>query len=247
MNHRCTCLALLVLSASVCLVDAADDKGWTELTPNNFEAFKPPYTDWVWAGAVKLDEKNPRRLAYTPGKGIAVNGPKGRSRNLVTKQNYRDVECHVEFAIPKGSNSGVKFLGRYEIQILDSFNKPKEKLTGSDCGGIYPRGENRPRYHTIDKGTPPRVNACKAPGAWQSLDVVFRAPRFDAAGKKTENARFIKVVLNGEVIHENIEQPYPTGSAWRLTKEVPEGPLLLQSDHGPVAFRNVRIKPIELK
>jgi hypothetical protein len=133
-------------------------------------------------------------------------------------------------------------MGLYEIQIFDSHGK--KELTGSDCGGIYPRGEQQPKYHTIDKGVPPRVNAARPAGEWQTLDITFRAPRFDADGKKTVDARFVKVVLNGQVIHENEAVHYPTGSAWRLAKEVPRGPLLLQADHGPVAFRNVRVRPV---
>ena len=67
--------------------------------------------------------------------------------------------------------------------------------------------------------------------------MTFRAPRFDASGKKVANARFVKVVLNGKVVQEDVEVPSPTGHAWRLA-EVATGPILLQADHGPVAFRN---------
>ena len=143
--------------------------------------------------------------------------------------------------IPEGSNAGVKFEGLYEVQILDS-SKAK-KLTGSDCGGIYPRAELLPKYHHLDEGHPPRVNACKAPGEWQTLDVTFQAPRFDGQGKKVANARFVKVVLNGVVVQDDVEVSSPTGHAWRLP-EVPQGSILLQADHGPVAFRNIRVRPL---
>src|SRR4029079_14875977 len=96
----------------------------------------------------------------------------------------------------------------------------------------------------IDKGIPPKVNACLPPGEWQTLDIIFVAPRFDAEDKKTANAKFVKVVLNGKVIHENVDMEYPTGHAWR-NKEVASGPLLLQGDHGAVAFRNVRVRPYQ--
>jgi hypothetical protein len=152
------------------------------------------------------------------------------------------VEAHVEFLIPKGSNSGVKMMGLYEIQILDTHGA--KELSGDSCGGIYPRAEDKPRYHHIDKGVAPKVNAAKPAGEWQTLDIIFKAPRFDAAGKKIANAKFVKVTLNGQVVHENVEVECPTGAAWRLKPEVAKGPLLLQSDHGPVAFRNVRIRPL---
>jgi hypothetical protein len=158
----------------------------------------------------------------------------------VSKQKFGDVEVHAEFMIPKGSNSGVKLEGLYEIQIFDSYGVEEPKAT--DCGGIYPRAEQKPTYHHIDKGVPPRTNASKPPGEWQSLDIVFQAPRFDADGKKIANARFVKVVLNGQVVHEDVEVKTPTGHAWH-NQEIPTGPLLLQADHGPVAFRNVRARP----
>ncbi len=91
--------------------------------------------------------------------------------------------------------------------------------------------------------SPPRVNAARPFGEWQTLDVVFHAPRFDADGKKTADARFVKVVLNGQVIHEDVAVKTPTGHAWR-NKEVARGPILLQADHGPVAFRKIRVRAL---
>jgi putative membrane-bound dehydrogenase-like protein len=218
--------------------------GWITLFGDkDLGAWDKPAKEWIIAGDAALDAMNPRRLVPKPGTGVLVNGPKGRAANLVSKEKFTDVEAHVEFLIPKGSNSGVKLMGLYEIQIFDSYGK--KELTGSDCGGVYPRGEQEPKYHTIDKGVPPRVNAARPAGEWQTLDITFRAPRFDADGKKTADARFIKVVHNGQVIHEDVPVHYPTGSAWRLEKEIPRGPLLLQADHGPVAFRNVRVRPIQ--
>jgi hypothetical protein len=188
-----------------------------------------------------MDPQDPKRLTAKPGNSVLVNGPKGRTRNLLSKQKFGDIESHIEFLIPERSNSGVKFEGLYEIQILDSYGVQTPKAT--DCGGIYPRAELKPTYHYLDDGVPPRVNAARPAGEWQTLDVIFQAPRFDAAGKKIANARFVKVVLNGQLIHENMELRTPTGNAWQ-DKEIPTGPLLLQADHGPVAFRNVRVRPI---
>ena len=72
----------------------------------------------------------------------------------------------------------------------------------------------------------------------------LQGPRFDSEGKKIRNARFDKVVLNGQVVHENVELNTPTGNAWKL-KEIARGPLLLQGDHGPVAFRKIRVREID--
>lgn len=218
--------------------DAAGAAAAADLA-DSLDAFRDPKDGWLTCSDAALDPKNPKKLVFEPGQGILLS--LGEGKDLMTKQNYRDCRVELEFMIPKGSNAGVKLNGCYEIQILDSFGKTK--LTGSDCGGIYPRAELRPRYRTIDDGVPPRANACREPGQWQSLVIVFRAPRFDAAGKKTANARFDLVKLNGQVIHENQEVAYPTGHAWH-NAEKPEGPVLFQGDHGPVAINQLRIVPL---
>ena len=239
-SHRVLAATILILVTTA--RGRGDNDSWTDLSSGEkaLEAWGNPTGDWFCAASAEPDPKNPRILQAKPGQGILVNGPKGRTVDLSTKQRFKDIEVHLEFLIPKGSNSGVKFEGLYEIQILDSFGIKKPK--GSDCGGIYPRAEEEPEYHHIDEGVPPRSNAARPAGEWQTLDVIFQAPRFDAQNKKVANARFVKVVLNGRVIHENVEVRTPTGSAWRLKKEMPEGPLLLQGTHGAVAFRNVRIR-----
>ena len=238
---RFSWLGPIMLLCGLCLDVAAQEPKWIDLlAEEKFDLWKGPPGDWQFVGSVELDAKSPRMLAWKEGKGVIVNGPKGRANNLLTKQDFTDAEVHVEFVVPKGSNSGVKLMGLYEIQIFDSFGV--KELTGADCGGIYPRAEEQPKYHHIDKGVPPKVNACKAPGEWQTLDIIFRAPRFDADGKKTSNAKFVKVMMNGQVIHEDVEVLYPTGAAWRLKKEIAAGPLMLQADHGPVAFRDVKVR-----
>ncbi len=243
------CLGLLLLGLSVVVIAtpaASDEPKWLELLGANWqESWKPPVDDWFLTASVGLDPKNEKRLQATPGPGdILVNSAKGRTRDLHTKQSFGDVEVHAEFLIARGSNSGIKFHDHYEIQILDSYGKTK--LTGDSCGGIYPRAEDKPKYHHIDDGIPPRVNAAKPAGQWQTLDVIFRAPRFDRDGKKIANARIVKAVLNGQLIHENQEMQTPTGSNW-TRKEMASGPLMLQGDHGPVAFRNVRVRPYQAK
>jgi hypothetical protein len=216
----------------------AEDSG-SNVPLKDLMAFQRPIDNWTICGGVKLDPHNRRQLATEPGEGILVSHGKGV--NLLTKKSYRDCQLEVEFMIPQGSNSGVRLNGCYDIQIYDSWKK--QKVTGSDCGGIYPRGEFKPHYHTIDDGTPPNVNACREPGKWQSLKISFTSPRFDANGKKTSNGKFVHVELNGVVIHENAEAKCPTGGRWR-DPDRDQGPILFQGDRGPVAFRNLRIKPL---
>ena len=193
-------------------------------------------------GDVKMDQANTRQLATRPGSGVAVNGAKGRTRNLLSKYEHGDLVAHVEFIVPAGSNSGVYFQGRYEIQILDSWGVKKEDLKHGDCGGIYQRWDKGKGF----EGHPPRLNASLPPGRWQTFDVVFRAPRFDAHGKKIANAKFLKVVHNGKLVHENVEVTGPTRAA-AFRDERPAGPLMLQGDHGPVAYRNIWVRPLEVE
>ncbi|MEA3368085.1 MAG: DUF1080 domain-containing protein, partial [Planctomycetota bacterium] len=223
---RTTCPTCCRLPAAAFLVlllgqaTAAGEAAWPRLGADAWHHSEA----WVAAGDAMIAPDNPERLVGKPGTGVLINGKTGRVPSLVTKRAFQDVEVHVEFMVAKGSNSGVIFHGNHEIQILDSAHV--EKPTGAHCGGIYPRAEAEPSYHHIDKGSPPRVNAAKPPGEWQTLDIIFRAARFDPAGKKTANARFVRVVHNGVVIQENQEVPFACGPNWDR-KQYPRGPIII--------------------
>jgi hypothetical protein len=147
-----------------------------------------------------------------------------------TAQPYRDFRLHLEFRTPympyargqQRGNSGVYIQERYEVQILDSFG-----LTGeaNECGGLY-------RYRAPDQ------NMCLPPLAWQTYDIEFRAPRFDASGQKVASA-IITVMLNGVGVQNNVQPPNKTGGG------KPEGPddrpIQLQDHRNPVQFRNIWI------
>ncbi|MCC6409423.1 MAG: ThuA domain-containing protein [Planctomycetes bacterium] len=155
--------------------------------------------------------------------------------DVVSKATFGDALFHVEFRSPdmgaqaKGQergNSGVYLQGRYELQVLDSFGLKPEL---GDCGAIYGKKV-------------PDVNACKPAGEWQSYDIRFTAPRFDASGAKTANAR-VSVWQNGIPIHRDVEIDGPTGGAIGQA-EAATGPLLLQDHGNPVRYRNVWVLPI---
>jgi hypothetical protein len=214
----------------VVLFNGKDLSGWKTEDPKRID-------HWKAVSNVKLDEKDPHKLDGE-GDGGSADGvlflpkPEGGC-DIYTEQAFGDVELHIEFNIPKGSNSGVYLMGQYECQVLDSFGKPDDKLGVHDCAAVY----------TFSK---PKVNACKAPGEWQTYDITFRAPRFDSSGKKVENAKYVKVVQNGKTVQEDVEVPHSTGGQLP-GGEKPKGPLMLQGNHGPCAFRNIRVKPVELK
>jgi hypothetical protein len=211
------------------LFNGKDLKGWKYRGGDKAAA----RSKWSVVEAVALKEGKPERLEAMAGVGVLLNGDDGRGVDLLSEHEHGDCQLHVEFCVAKGSNSGVYFQGQYEVQIFDSFGRKDAELKYGDCGGIY-------------NTAAPRTNASKAPGQWQTFDVTFQAPRFDEAGKKTANAKFIKVIHNGTVIHEDVEVKGPTTAALG-GPEKPKGPLMLQGDHGPVAFRNLRISPLTAK
>lgn len=146
-----------------------------------------------------------------------------------TNEAFGDCTLHVEFMLAympdaRGqgrSNSGVYLQSRYEVQVLDSFGLNGEN---NDCGGIY----------TIAK---PEVNMCLPPLTWQTYDIDFQAPVFDATGNKTSDAR-ITVKHNGVLIHDDVKAPHVTASA-PLAKEGEKGPIYLQNHGNPVRYRNL--------
>ena len=205
------------------------------------KAMRPESSTWQVCGAVELGpEAEHQEFIIKPGTGLLVSGEKGKTSNLCTEYQHGDCYANIEFKVPQGSNSGVYFQGKYELQICDSYGK--DDVGFGDCGGIDVRWiDNK----NVD-GHAPRFNASKAPGKWQTLYVIFKAPRFDADGKKIANAMFVRVDHNGRVIHENVELKGPTRSAMP-GPEAPLGPLMIQGDDGPVAYRLLCIYPLKCR
>ena len=238
-----TLLAFAASAAIVVPTLAGNDDGWVSLTGEHpLDAWRQPTAAWYEAGDARPDPKDPKKLVPLEGRGVILNGQNGRTRNLLSKTEFGDIEAHFEFMIPKGSNSGIKFQGLYEIQILDSHGVARP--TANHCGGVYPRAELLPKYHYLDEGVPPRVNAAKPFGTVADARRRLPSASIRRDGKKTAEARLVKAVLNGQVIHEDVVLKTPTGHAYR-NQEVAKGPLLLQADHGPVAFRNIAIRPLD--
>ena len=214
------------------LLNGKNLSGWTG------QDGKP--NEWFTTSSVRFERLlSPTRLiGVAAPSGTILNGPQGRTANLVTTEKFGDVELYLEFMLSKGSNSGVYLQGLYEVQIFDSFGSV-EPMRTSDGGAIYHRWID----NKSEGGSPPAVNASRRPGEWQSYQIWFRAPRFDAGGKKTENARFIRVLHNGLLVQDNVEAEGPTRAHMNLV-EAPLNPLMLQGDHGPVAFRNIHIRSL---
>ncbi|MBI3191457.1 MAG: DUF1080 domain-containing protein, partial [Pedosphaera parvula] len=127
-------------------------------------------------------------------------------------------------------NSGVYLMGRYEIQILDNYNN--ETYPNGQCGAMY-------GHHA------PLVNVCRPPGEWQTYDIVFRGPRYDAQGKLTEPA-FVTILQNGTLVQDNVMILGNTSNkgAARYEPGLIKGPISLQDHGNPVRFRNIWIRKL---
>ena len=236
---------LLFLALILCLFPVMD-AGAKEsiksvvLTGGDFSQWRSNTGQWQIVGDTFIKPGNNNLLGMKPGTGVIVNGPVGRTSHLFSKDQFGDIKAHIEFMVSKDSNSGVYFMGRYEIQVFDSWQK-KPQYQGIECGGIYERWDDN-REPKGYEGHSPWANVSKEPGQWQTFDIIFRAPRFNTRGQKVANARFEKVVHNETVVHADVEVSGPTRAS-AYNDEKPTGPLVLQGDHGPVAYRNIRIEP----
>ncbi len=240
MNIRNTKILVILLLVFAVNVGAKESGKSVVLTGGDFSQWRDNTGQWQIVGDVFTKPDNNKLLSSKPGTGVIVNGPAGRTTHLLSKEVFGDVKAHIEFMVSKDSNSGVYFMGRYEIQVFDSRQK-KSQYPGIECGGIYERWDDN-REPKGYEGHSPRVNVSREPGQWQTFDIIFRSPRFNRRGEKIANARFEKVVHNGTVVHADVEVSGPTRAS-AYNDEKPTGPLMLQGDHGPVAYRNIRIEP----
>lgn len=159
--------------------------------------------------------------------------------SITTKQSFGDCQLHLEWAAPDKvvgegqgrGNSGVFLMNLYEVQILDSYDN-KTYFDGQ-CGALY-------------KQWPPMVNANRKPGQWQTFDILFTAPRFDAQGKLLKPG-YVTVLQNGVVVQNHSELLGIT--AWesppKYTAHPPKGPIQLQFHGNPVRFRNIWVREIQ--
>lgn len=164
------------------------------------------------------------------------------SGDIETKQGFGSCQLHIEWKTPaviagngqSRGNSGIFFMGRYELQVLDSYNNPT--YVNGQAASIY-------KQHI------PLVNASRKPGEWQSYDVIFTAPQFYADGQIQTPAR-ITVFHNGVLVQNNVE--IKGGTEWIVLasykKHSDKEPLILQ-DHGndggnPLSYRNIWVREL---
>ncbi|WP_437226800.1 3-keto-disaccharide hydrolase [Planctomicrobium sp. SH661] len=225
--------ALVVTAAAWAFDEWKSNIAWEEpkvVTPGTGSA--PPSDAIVLLDGKHLDAwENVQNWTFQDGYGIAGSA-------VATKQKFGDCQLHLEFATPEkvsGSgqgrgNNGVYLMGRYELQILDSYENPT--YFDGQCGSIY-------------KQHPPLVNACRKPGEWQTYDIFFTAPRFNADGT-LESPAAMTVLQNGVLIQNHFQLLGAT--AWDKAPEYHAHGLresLQLGYHGnPVRFRNIWIRDL---
>lgn len=169
------------------------------------------------------------------GKFTVVKG----TGDIQTKQGFGDMQLHIEWTAPTEivgesqgrGNSGLFLMGMYEVQILDNFNN--RTYSNGQAGSVY-------------KQFPPLVNAMRAPGEWNTYDVIFRAPRFDKNGMLIRAAR-VTVIHNGVLVQDNMELKGPTEYIGipQYKAHADKLPIRLQDHGNPVSFRNIWVRPLD--
>lgn len=210
------------------------------LTPGSVPGAAPSDAVVLFDGR-SLDAWTPTGKPWIVENGVTTVPPHtegGGDSALVSKQSFGDVQLHLEFRSPtpptKSSqdrgNSGILFMQRYEIQILDSYRNPTYADGG--VGAIY-------------GWKPPLMNPSRPPGEWQSYDIIFERPRFGPDGKLLRPA-YATVFLNGVLVQNR--QAWLGTTVWRKVGQYEAhgdaAPIQLQDHGSPVSFRNIWVRPL---
>jgi hypothetical protein len=217
------------------------DRPYPEVVTPGAGPGAPPSDAIVLFDGTSLGGWEPQATPWPIKDGAAISAPRaqGSGENaLITKQSFGDVQLHLEFrspSPPEGSsqdrgNSGISFMERYEIQILDAHNNAT--YADGTVGAIY-------------GWKPPLVNPSRPPGEWQSYDIVFERPRFGPGGELLRPA-YATVFLNGVLVQNR--QPWLGPTVWRQVGEYERhgdaAPIRLQDHNSPVSFRNIWVRPL---
>jgi hypothetical protein len=186
-------LAALPMASTLAQSGNARQLPMTELPLNELGAFRPAAGNWKIAGDVTADLDKKGVLNAGKGQGVLVNLPDDKNKdNLTSTFEHGDMDLELDFLMAAGSNSGIYLQGRYEISssTAGACATPRPATAAAFTNGGTTANRKARR---VTKGYPPRLNAAKAPGLWQTLKISFQAPRFDGSGKKIANARMVRV------------------------------------------------------
>lgn len=242
MKRRVTAFGIPALGAGLLLITAAyADRYVYPIVWPEPPVVTPGENNSAPSDAVVLyDGKNFDAWNGAKGWKIDADGGFTVKGDLQTKQDFGDCQLHVEWAEPNPphgrdqgrGNNGIGFMGaRYEIQVLDSYENPT--YYEGQCAAVYNQ-------------RPPMVNACRKPGEWQTYDIAFTVPHFDAEGKVVTPA-YVTVLQNGVLVQNHTEVKGQTyyDKPNVYTKHPERQPLVLMYHGDPVRFRNIWIREIK--
>src|SRR5690606_26853971 len=214
--------ALMGVMLFLCVVGVQQAMPQNEL---GLQAFRQPTQGWQNVAGVSVPFAKPQTMTTQAGEGIFAFVPTRRvsqASDLVTIAEHGDIELEFDYLLAAGSRATIALQDAYEFIVSDSQAEAAATATGN--GGIT--------------GYAPRQQVGKAPGLWQTVKLAFRAPEFDATGKKTLPARLVRAQLNGVTIHENAALHPRSGATEKAT-----GPLRIAAS-GAIAFRNVKLSAL---
>ncbi len=204
------------------------EEGWLRLTYGDA-------TDaWLFSGwelvEAKLDPADPTRFTTTKGDSHLTNTAGDFPSNYVSRAQFADARIVLDFTLPEGGSADLFVMGCYAIRLSDSEAAPT--LTAEHCGAVV--GGEGFESHA------PEFHAYRGAGQRHTIEIDFEAPRFDASGSKTANARFVRIKIDDVLLQENVEMPGPSAGA--LTQEASAGAFVI-APNGPIAIGNVRVRP----
>ncbi len=202
---------------------------------NTIDQFKGAFKNWAVKGAVMIN-RTTGDLNLSDGKNVLVfKDDKQNTIGNIKAFEHGNIDFEIQFMLSPGAEAALLFQGIYKINLNDSWGE--KNISYKDCGGI----SISDNISTTELNTKrvPLSNACHAPGLWQKLEVSFAAPVFNAQSTKIKNARFDKVILNGAIIHDNIDLPV------NGMEEKALAPLVIVGLKGPVAFKNIAYLPVK--
>jgi hypothetical protein len=234
MKRSCSVLLLLAaIIVSTCSLPSAEPPA--EKEPRVIDPGPPPSDAIILFDGKDLSQWKSQDGGEAKWKLLDDGSMEVRGGSIMTRQEFGDCQLHIEWATPtevKGDgqgrgNSGVYFQGRYEIQVLDSYNNK-----------TYPNGQAASFYaHAA-----PLVNASRKPGEWQSYDIIFHAPKQGEDGKTVPGS--FTVLHNGILVQDHIPVKGDATTAALFKGVTPKGPIVLQDHRNPVRYRNIWLRPL---
>lgn len=211
-------------------------EGWLRLTHGDALDLWEGADTWQLVDA-EVDTRDPSRFSIRAGNNALVDVGDAHSP-LVSRVAFGDARLHMGFMLPAGGETEVLVHGRYGLVLRDD---GAGALTTHSCGAAEPGPSSDPAAFP---GAVPSARVFRGPGQWHELDLVFRAPVFDAQGVKVSNARFENVTVDGARIHERVEWTGVSAGRLDASPESARGPLVVRADRGTCAVGGVRIRPM---